>query len=121
MLIDCGCGDGRVLLAAARRGARAAGYELSPPLYWLARWRCRRYRGQITVFWRDGFKADFSRADVVFAYLMPRTMPRLLRAVKRSCRRKSLRLVSYAFPLKGIKPLQEVKLPGAATLRLYRL
>lgn len=29
---DLGCGDGRVLLAAARRGARAVGYELDVEL-----------------------------------------------------------------------------------------
>ncbi len=31
-LYDLGCGDGRVLVAAARRGARAVGYELDPEL-----------------------------------------------------------------------------------------
>ncbi len=31
-LVDLGSGDGRVLLSAARRGARAVGYELDPDL-----------------------------------------------------------------------------------------
>ncbi len=43
-LLELGCGDGRVLIAAARRGYNAVGYELNPLLALLAWARTRRYR-----------------------------------------------------------------------------
>ena len=41
MVIELGCGDGRVLIAAAKLGYKAVGYELNPILFiicWLRTW-----------------------------------------------------------------------------------
>ena len=74
--VDLGCGDGRVLVRAARRGAVVAGVELDPTLATLAR----------QALTREGLKgavleADFGSvevdADVVFAFLSPASLQRL--------------------------------------------
>uniref|UniRef100_UPI00398F5BE2 ATP synthase subunit C lysine N-methyltransferase isoform X2 n=1 Tax=Pristiophorus japonicus TaxID=55135 RepID=UPI00398F5BE2 len=43
-LVDIGSGDGRIVIAAAKRGFRAVGYELNPWLVWYSRYRS----------WREG-------------------------------------------------------------------
>ncbi|XP_049679908.1 ATP synthase subunit C lysine N-methyltransferase isoform X2 [Accipiter gentilis] len=43
-LVDIGSGDGRIVIAAAKRGFKAVGYELNPWLAWYSRYRA----------WRDG-------------------------------------------------------------------
>lgn len=116
-VIDLGAGDGRVLLAAVRRGARAVGYELSP-FFWALAWlRTRGLRGLVSVQLRDGFRARFPDATVVFAFLRPATMPLLAAALARQ--KSGLRVVSYAFPLPGREPTSVLRLPGCSPVYLY--
>src|SRR6478672_10765863 len=55
-ILELGCGDGRVLIAAATRGIYAVGYELNPLLAAIAWLRTRRYGKQVRVicgnYWR---------------------------------------------------------------------
>src|SRR5215813_12979466 len=55
-MLELGCGDGRVLIAAAERGIVAVGYELNPLLAAVAWLRTRRYGKQVKVlcgdYWR---------------------------------------------------------------------
>lgn len=119
VVVDIGAGDGRVLLAAARRGATAVGYELSPFLWILARVRTWRSRSRITVKLADGFRADLSAATVIFAFLQPSTMPRLANALRPQERRTPVRVLSYAFPLPETPAADVVHLPRCAPLYRY--
>ncbi len=118
-LVDIGAGDARVLLAAARRGASAEGYELSPFL-WLVAWlRTIPVRENVTVRFADGFSADLSRATVVFAFLRPRTMPRFAAAVAPYLCSGDRRVVTYAFPLPKRPPVSVLRLPRCVPLYVY--
>lgn len=91
-VVDLGCGDGRLLFAAAKLGAFAIGYEVNP---FLVLWtRIKAYFGHlrgvrvhleggispaqvrdlITVKRRDLWRADLSAADVIFVYGRKHTM-----------------------------------------------
>lgn len=78
-VVDIGSGDGRVLFAAAQKGANAIGIEINPYLVWFTRIRAflGPYRGRVRVIWKNLWKADVSRADVVFVYLIPWKMEEL--------------------------------------------
>jgi SAM-dependent methyltransferase len=105
-LLELGCGDGKVLIAAARRGANAVGYELNPLLALVAWLRTRRYRKQIRVVCGDFWRADWPPAEVIFTFLLPRYMSRL----DKVCRRyphKPIKLVSFAFQVPKEKPAAE--------------
>jgi SAM-dependent methyltransferase len=95
--IELGCGDGRIVRAAAQKGAKAIGIELNPVLWLIAKVRtmnCPNAQIKFGNFWA----VDLSQADVVMAFLVPRTMPRL--GVKAAAEMKSgSRLVSYIFPV----------------------
>lgn len=120
-VVDLGAGDGRVLLAAARRGASAVGYELSPFFLVIAWLRARAYRRQISVRCADGFSADLSAATVLFAFLRPATMPRLGSALDRRRTGTAVRVVAYAFPLPNRVPERVLRVPRCAPLFLYAI
>lgn len=79
-LIDLGCGDGRVLVIAAKEfRAQAVGIDAGPVQVARA-WVNGLLSGvgtQIQVHWGNFLKADLAEADVVFAYLTSDYVPKL--------------------------------------------
>jgi SAM-dependent methyltransferase len=105
-LLDIGSGDGRVLAAAARRGWRAVGIEISPFLVVVARVRCWRYRKQVRVLWGNYFTTKWPPADAVFGFNLQRQMGRLDQLITQ-WHTKPVRLASFAFTIPGRKPVGE--------------
>jgi SAM-dependent methyltransferase len=83
-LIDLGSGDGRIVIAAAKRGARGLGVDLDPNLVRLATENARAAGVSALARFeaRDIFETDLSGASVVAFYLLPefnaKLLPRLL-------------------------------------------
>jgi SAM-dependent methyltransferase len=102
-MLELGCGDGRVVIAAARRGVNVIGYELNPLLALIAWLRTRRFGRRVKIVWGDFWKEDWPRAEAIFVFLLPRYMDRLDRKIKDS-RQKSVRLVSFAFQIPDRPP-----------------
>jgi SAM-dependent methyltransferase len=83
-VIDLGSGDGRIVVEAAKRGARGLGVDLDPALVKLATENAERAgvgsRARFEV--RDIFETDLSGATVVAFYLLPdfnaKLLPKLL-------------------------------------------
>lgn len=103
LLVDIGCGDGRVLRAARLRyGVRARGFEVNPVAYVLARIRTLGMSG-VEVRYSDFWKAGLDEADVVFCYLFPDVMKRVAEKLEAELR-SGTRVVSCNFPLPGWTP-----------------
>lgn len=101
-LLELGCGDGRVLLAAAKQGLNAVGYELNPLMVLIAWLRTRRYRRQVKVVWGNFWQADWPPAGAIFTFLLPRYMAKL----DKKCIQypdKPVKLISFAFKIPGKK------------------
>lgn len=106
-LLELGCGDGRVLRAAARRGIRATGYELNPILWlvaWLLSWR---YRDVVTVRYGNFWATPWPPADGIYVFLLDRFMEKLHKKVIQEYRGKKVKIVSYAFQIPGEKVVKE--------------
>jgi SAM-dependent methyltransferase len=105
-LIDLGSGDGRMVIAAARRGARALGIEYHPDMVELSKANARKagVAEKVSFTRGDLFEADLSRATVITLYLMTdlnlRLRPKLL-ALK-----PGTRIVSHAFRMDDWEPDQ---------------
>ena len=113
-LVDLGCGDGQVLLAAARRGATVTGIEADEDLVAEARANLAGEGVEADVRLGDLFAPDLVLdADVLFSYLAPATLQRLLPRLQREA---GARLVSVDFDVPGLVP---TKRSGPA--RLYRM
>jgi SAM-dependent methyltransferase len=72
-VVDLGSGDGRNVIAAAKRGARAHGIEYNPDLIELSRKSAAKEGvGDRATFEKDDiFKSNFSKATVVILFLLP--------------------------------------------------
>jgi len=112
-LIDLGCGDGRIAVAAALRGARALGVDLSPMRIAEAHAAARIAGVEARAGFRrqDLFRTPIWEASVIALYLMPeinlRLRPRLLTEL-----RPGARVVSHAFDMGDWRPEAEETLDG---------
>lgn len=105
MVYDLGCGDGRIVVTAAKRyGCRAAGYDIDPECVRmsLANVRKNDVAQLVTIEQKDVFTLDLSGADVVALYLLPRTSQRLLPQLAKL--KPGARIVSHAFEIPDLQP-----------------
>jgi SAM-dependent methyltransferase len=72
-VIDLGSGDGRIVIAAAKRGARALGIEYNPDMVELSRSNAQKegVADKATFEHGDIFEKDFGQATVITMYLLP--------------------------------------------------
>ena len=72
-VIDLGSGDGRTVITAAKRGARAVGIEYNPKMVELATRNAAQegVSGRATFKKADLFESDFSEATVITMFLLP--------------------------------------------------
>ena len=100
-VIDLGSGDGRMIIAAAKRGARALGVEYDPDLIELARRSAAKEGvGDKASFVRgDMFEADISQATVLALFLLPDNLRRLKPKFEKL--KPGTRIVTNGFPIDG--------------------
>jgi SAM-dependent methyltransferase len=89
LVYDLGCGDGRIVIAAAqKKGARGVGVDIDPERIKesLENARKANVANRVTFLRQDLFTTDISKASVVMLYLWPevnlRLRPKLLRELK---------------------------------------
>lgn len=110
LLVDIGCGDGRVLRKVRKRyGVRAVGYELNLLAYIKAKLLCLG-RKNVEIKWCNFWTVDLSDADVVFCYLFPDVMKDLAAKLKLGLKPGAV-VVSCNFDLPGFIPEQILR-PG---------
>lgn len=83
-VVDLGSGDGRIVVACAKRGICAVGYEINPILVMLSRNAIRRagLQDYATVYWKSFWGINLGQFDAVFVYGIPRIMNRLARKLE---------------------------------------
>lgn len=107
-LIDLGCGDGRIAIAAARRGARALGVDIDPTRIESAVLAAQMAGVEARVRFRrqDLFRTPIYEASVIALYLLPEVnlqlRPRLMTEL-----RPGSRVVSHAFDMGDWRPEAE--------------
>ena len=98
-LMDLGSGDGRTVITAAKRGARALGIEYNPDMVALSRRNAQNagVTERATFTRADLFETDFSKANVITMFLLPsinmKLRPKLLEM------RPGTRIVSNSFTM----------------------
>jgi SAM-dependent methyltransferase len=72
-VMDLGSGDGRTVITAAKRGARALGVEYNPNMVELSRRNAEKegVANLATFVKADLFETDFSKATVITMFLLP--------------------------------------------------
>mmetsp|Transcript_37326 Transcript_37326/g.81300 ORF Transcript_37326/g.81300 Transcript_37326/m.81300 type:complete len:237 (-) Transcript_37326:578-1288(-) len=101
VVYDLGCGDGRVVITAAReRGARGVGVELDDKAVLKAKESVERegVRDLVDILHKDVFEVDISKATVVFMYLLPTGNKSVGQKLLAECR-PGTRVVTYIFKM----------------------
>ena len=106
-VMDLGSGDGRTVIAAAKKfGAKAMGIEYNPDMVTLSQRNAQRegVTAMATFMKADLFETDFSQATVITMYLLPginaKLKPKILNL------KPGLRVVSHAFDMEDWQPDQ---------------
>lgn len=99
---DLGCGDGRLVFAAAAEGAEAIGLEISPPAFLWAILRKFWLKAKGRVLFRDFLWVNLRPADVIFIYLFPTTIKFFLQRKFRRELKPGTRVISYSFEIPGL-------------------
>jgi len=107
-LIDLGSGDGRIVIAAAKRGARAHGIEYNPDMVELSKRNAVRegVADKATFVEADLFESNFSAATVITMFLLPEINMKLRPAILDL--KPGTRVVSNSFDMEDWKADQAV-------------
>ncbi len=108
-MLELGCGDGRMQVAAAKRGIKSYGYEMNPLLVIYAKIRCFKYRGLATIKLANYWTADWPKADGIYVFLLQPYMEKLDKKLIHFAKGGKLKLVSFAFFIPDKKPKKEIK------------
>ncbi len=107
-VIDLGSGDGRIVIAAAKRGASGHGIDLDPKR--IAEARENAFNSgvddQIMFMKANIFNTDFSKASVITMYLLP-SVNKKLRPELLSKLEPGTEVVSHSFDMGEWKPDKE--------------
>jgi hypothetical protein len=123
VVYDLGCGDGRIVVTAAKRyGARAYGFDVDPARVAEAREnvKANKVEDLVTIEQKDIFKLDLSPASVVTLYLLPELNVRLIPQLE--ALKPGSRVVSHDFDMQGVTPVKHLSLkpePGARDHEVY--
>ncbi len=115
VLYDLGCGDGRIVVTAARKyGCKAVGYDLDPLRIEEARRNAARHGVSrlVTIERKDVLKAELHEATVVTLYLGTEINARLIPQLGKL--RPGARIVSHEFGLEGLPPDKTVDMISRA-------
>ncbi len=106
VIFDLGCGDGRIVFAAAKCGAaKSIGIEISPLVYIIAKVR-NLFSGNKHTEIRFGnifSQTDYNEANVIFAFLMPHLMQKVFAEIWPQLA-PGARIISSSFFSKDITP-----------------
>jgi precorrin-6B methylase 2 len=103
-LIDLGSGDGRTVITAAKRGAKALGIEYNPDMVELSKRNAAKegVSDRANFVKADLFESDFSQAQVITMFLLPsiniKLRPKILDL------KPGTRIVSNSFDMEDWKP-----------------
>ena len=111
LVYDLGCGDGRIVVTAAKRyGCRAAGFDIDPRRVKesLENVQKNNVGHLVKIEQKDIFKLDLGKADVITLFLLSRLNVKLIPQLEKL--RPGSRIVSHNFAIEGIKPDRVVKM-----------
>ena len=111
-VIDLGSGDGRIVIGAAKRGARALGVEYNPNMVELSRRNAAEagVADKATFVQGDMYEADISKASVMALFLLSSNLLRLRPKVLDLA--PGTRVVSNTFGIEGWTPDETAVVPA---------
>jgi hypothetical protein len=120
--LELGSGDGRMVRLAVREfGVVGVGVEYNFGLYYWSKLLTALQGLKVKFIKGDLFKVDYSNADIIFAFLLPKSNDRLGEKIKKECKKGTI-IISHGFEIREFKRKQfgEIKRELFSTY-FYRL
>ena len=114
LVYDLGCGDGRIVVTAAKKyGCEAIGFDIDPERVKESLENVEKHQVEhlVRIEQKDIFTLDLSKANVITLYLLPGLNVKLIPQLEKL--RPGSRIVSHDFNMKGVKPDKVVKLTSS--------
>ncbi len=114
LVYDLGCGDGRIVVTAAKMyGCKAIGYDVDPERIKESLQNVKEYNvgHLVRIEQKDIFTLDLSKANVITLYLLPELNVKLIPQLKKL--KPGSRIVSHDFNMRGVKPDKVVRLTSS--------
>jgi predicted RNA methylase len=111
VVYDLGCGDGRIVVTAAKKyGVKAVGFDINPVRVKesLDNVKSNKVEHLVTIKEADIFTLDLRQASVVTLYLLPELNVRLMPQLEKL--KPGARIVSHDFDMRGAKPVRVQRL-----------
>ena len=111
VLYDLGCGDGRIVVTAAKQyGCKATGFDIDPQRIKesLENVAKNKVENLVEIKQEDIFTLDLGKVDVITLYLLPSLNVKLIPQLEKL--KPGSRIVSHDFNMKGVKPDKVVSL-----------
>jgi tRNA G37 N-methylase Trm5 len=105
VVYDLGCGDGRIVVTAAKKyGVKAVGFDVDPQRIKesTANVQSNKVENLVEIRQQDIFTVDLSKADVITLYLLPSLNVKLIPQLEKM--KPGSRIVSFSFDMAGVKP-----------------
>ncbi len=100
VFVELGSGDGRVVRAAVGDyGVKGLGVDVHPLLIWYSRFLSRKLKN-IKFKRQDFFQTDLKQVDVLFLFLLPKTLIKLRKKILTECKKGSV-IISHGFKVEG--------------------
>ena len=117
LIYDLGSGDGTALMIAAKEfGAKGIGLEIDLIRFYISKLLLRLYgvSKEVKVKRKNFFEENLKNADIIFVYLVPKTLDRLIPKFKKELK-KGTKILSYRYEIN--LPLK--KYDKKSRIRLY--
>ncbi len=100
-ILELGCGDGRVVRTAVEFfQMKGVGIDVNRLLVWIARFKHRKLKKNLTFHADNVFKTPLSGYDVIYVFLMPEMLIKLKEKFTKECGRGTL-IISHGFKIEG--------------------
>jgi 16S rRNA A1518/A1519 N6-dimethyltransferase RsmA/KsgA/DIM1 with predicted DNA glycosylase/AP lyase activity len=107
--VDLGSGNGNIVIAMAKKGAYADGYEINPFYVLLSKWKIKQQKLEENahIYWRNYWHVDFSPYDIITIYGISYIMDALEKKLKQEIKSKT-QVISSCYRFKHWKPEKKI-------------
>jgi SAM-dependent methyltransferase len=122
LVYDLGCGDGRIVVTAAKKyGAHAIGFDIDPKRIAEAKQNVAKngVEDLVTIEQKDIFTLDLSPANVVTLYLLPELNVKLIPQLEQLA--PGSRIVSHDFDMEGVEPVKHLSMRPTPSAREHEI
>lgn len=114
LIYDLGCGDGRFLFMAEKKGLKAIGYELA--LYPFLKARANKFlqASRVKIKRQDFLRQDLNAADAIFVFLNALVMGKIGLKLKKNLK-PGIVVISYGIAIPGWEPIKVLETKPSPT------